>query len=82
MASIDVILYTSKVLKNGEHPIMVRLIKDRKPKYISVGVGCSKDLWDSKKNLPSKKHPLSKELIIKIEKTKTDAKRLLMKFLR
>ena len=80
MASIDVILYTSKVLKNGEHPIMVRLIKDRKPKYISVGVGCSKDLWDSKKNLPSKKHPLSKELIIKIEKTKTDAKRLLLKF--
>ena len=80
LASIDVILYTSKVLKNGEHPIMVRLIKDRKPKYISVGVGCSKDLWDSKKNLPSKKHPLSKELIIKIEKTKTDAKRLLMKF--
>ena len=80
MASIDVILYTSKVLKNGEHPIMVRLIKDRKPKYISTGVGCSKDLWDSKKNLPLKKHPLSKELIIKIEKTKTDAKRLLMKF--
>ena len=80
MASIDVILYTSKVLKSGEHPIMVRLIKDRKSKYISVGVGCSKDLWDSKKNLPSKKHPLSKELIIKIEKTKTDAKRLLMKF--
>ena len=80
MASIDVILYTSKVLKNGEHPIMVRLIKDRKPKYISVGVGCSKDLWNSKKNLPLKKHPLSKELIIKIEKTKTDSKRLLMKF--
>ena len=80
MASIDVILYTSKVLKNGDSPIMLRLIKDRKPTYISIGVGCSKDSWDIKKNLPLKKHPLSKELVIKIEKIKTEAKRLLMKF--
>ena len=80
MASIDVILYTSKVLKNGDNPIMLRLIKDRKPTYISIGVGCSKFLWDDKKNLPLKKHPLSKELVIKIEKIKTEAKRLLMKF--
>jgi integrase len=80
MASIDVILYTSKVLKNGDNPIMLRLIKDRKPTYISIGVGCSKNLWDDKKNLPLKKHPLSKELVIKIEKIKTEAKRLLMKF--
>ena len=78
MASIDVLLYTSKVLKNGEHPIMVRLIKDRKPKYISVGMSCSKAMWDDKKNLPAKKHPLATEMIIKIEKTKTDARRLLM----
>lgn len=75
MASIDVILYTSKVLKNGDNPIMLRLIKDRKPTYISIGVGCSKILWDDKKNLPLKKHPLSKELVIKIEKIKTEAKR-------
>ncbi len=79
MASIEVLLYTSKVLKNGNHPIMVRLIKDRKAKYISVGENCSKELWDSKRNLPSKKHPFSKELIIKIEKTKMEANRLLMK---
>jgi site-specific recombinase XerD len=79
MATIDVVLFTSKVLKNGESPIMVRLIKDRKSKYISVGESCSKALWDDKKNLPSKKHPLAKEMVIKIEKVKMDAKRLLMK---
>lgn len=79
MATIDVVLFTSKVLKNGESPIMVRLIKDRKSKYISVGESCSKALWDDKKNLPSKKHPLAKEMVIKIEKTKMEAKRLLMK---
>lgn len=80
MASIDAVLYTSKILKNGEHPIMIRLIKDRKPKYISTGESCSKTLWDEKKNLPAKKHPLSKEIIIKIEKVKIEAKRLLHKF--
>ena len=79
MATIDVVLFTSKLLKNGEHPIMVRLIKDRKSKYISVGESCSKLLWDTTKNLPSKKHPLAKEMAIKIEKTKMEAKRLLMK---
>ena len=79
MASIDVVLFASKILKNGEHPIMVRLIKDRKAKYISTGESCSKAFWDDKKNLPSKKHPLSKEMVIKIEKVKTEAKRLLMK---
>lgn len=79
MATIDVVLFTSKLLKNGEHPIMVRLIKDRKSKYISVGESCSKSLWDITKNLPSKKHPLAKEMAIKIEKTKMEAKRLLMK---
>ncbi len=79
MATIDVVLFTSKLLKNGEHPIMVRLIKDRKSKYISVGESCSKLLWDTTKNLPSKKHPLAREMAIKIEKTKMEAKRLLMK---
>ena len=79
MASIDVVLFASKILKNGEHPIMVRLIKDRKARYISTGESCLKALWDDKKNLPSKKHPLSKEMVIKIEKVKTEAKRLLMK---
>jgi integrase/recombinase XerD len=40
MASVKVILYTSKTLKNGEHPIMIRLIKDRKTKYMSLGHSC------------------------------------------
>ncbi|MBK6976952.1 MAG: hypothetical protein IPH28_07360 [Cytophagaceae bacterium] len=50
MASTNIVLFTSKTLKNGEHPIMVRIIKDRKTKYISIGHSCSKELWDIKKN--------------------------------
>ena len=56
--SIKVLLYTSKKLSNGEHPVMLRITKNRKSKYISTGFKCSKDLWDSKTNFPKKKHPL------------------------
>ena len=35
--SVSVLLYTSKTLRNGEHSIVIRLIKNRKLKYISIG---------------------------------------------
>lgn len=73
MSSIYVKLFTSKTLKNGEHPIMLRIIKNRQPKYISLGFSCSKEMWDDTANLPKRKHPLYKELVILIEKKKTDA---------
>ena len=55
--SIKVVLYTSKILKNGESPIVLRVIKDRKPKYLTVGYSCHPDIWDKENNLPKKKHP-------------------------
>lgn len=78
MASIKVILYTSKLLKNGEHPIMIRFIKDRKPKYISVGHTCHPDQWDFDKELPKRKHPNYRELEILINKKKTEAQKLIL----
>jgi site-specific recombinase XerD len=78
MASINIILYTSKTLKNGEHPIMLRIIKDRKTKYSSIGKSCSFKLWDVNKNLPTRKHPSYKELSILIEHKKLQAQRKLM----
>ncbi|MEO6731927.1 MAG: site-specific integrase [Ferruginibacter sp.] len=76
--SIKVLLYSSKTLSNGEHPIMLRVIKDRKPKYISVGFSCTTDLWDDGENLPKKKHPHFKEIKILIAKKKLDAERLVL----
>jgi integrase len=78
MSSVKVVLYTSKKLKNGEHPIMLRVTKDRKPKYISLGVSCKIELWDEDNNLPKKKHPLFKEILILIDKKKIEANRLLL----
>ncbi len=79
MSSTKVILYESKLLKNGGHPIMIRLIKDRKVKYLSVGHSCHKDFWDKDNERPDKKHPQFKELEINIEKKKHEAKMLLLK---
>jgi integrase len=78
MASIKVMLYTSKILSNGEHPIMLRVIKDRKPKYISLNLSCSKSLWNDKENIPSKKHPLYNSIVNKINKKKLEASKLII----
>lgn len=68
--SSKIILYTSKTLKNGEHPIMFRITQDRKPKYLSTGFSCLLSLWDKKKEQPLKKHPNYKELLFLIESKK------------
>ena len=79
MSSLNVLLFTSKLLKNGEHPIMIRLIKDRKTKYHGLGHSCSKENWDFSKSLPKKKHPNYKELTILIEHKKNSLTKELMK---
>ncbi|MBK8586917.1 MAG: hypothetical protein IPN88_16420 [Bacteroidetes bacterium] len=57
MASVRLKLFKGKLLKNGEHPIVIQLIKDRKRKVISTGRSCSSDLWDDKEGMPKKQHP-------------------------
>ena len=78
VSSIKVVLFESKTLKNGEHPIMLRLTKDRKTKYISLGASCSKELWNYQENVPKPKHPLHRELLNKINKKKLEASKLLL----
>ena len=51
-ATIEVICYKSKLLKNNEHPLMLRICKDRKRKYQSIGLSIKAEDWDFKKNKP------------------------------
>lgn len=53
----SVILYKSKTLSNGEHPILVRITQNRKRKYFAIGKSCSENLWDFKNSVPKKSHP-------------------------
>ncbi|WP_341228405.1 site-specific integrase [uncultured Arcticibacterium sp.] len=73
MASIKVVLFASKILRNGEHPIMLRITKDRKTRYSSLGHSCHANLWDKVKCLPKRKHPQFRELSILIEHKKSEA---------
>jgi len=80
MASIKIVLYTQKILANGEHPIMLRIIKDRKPTYLSIGKSCSKILWDFKENAPKKKHPFKHELDMLLAKKIREASKIILDF--
>ena len=37
-ATVNVVCYTSKILSNGEHPLMLRICKNGKKKYQSLGI--------------------------------------------
>lgn len=64
-ASISVICYKYKTLKNGECALMLRIIKDRKTKYQSLGISIPPQFWDFTKNELKPKCP-NKDLINKI----------------
>ena len=53
---IAVILYKSKTLNNGEHPLMLRITHHGKRKYISLGISSPLSLWDEQKNTPKRTH--------------------------
>ena len=80
MPSVQVLLRTHKVNKAGEHPIYLRVIKDRKARFMAIGVSCAPEWWDTKTNLPKKKHPLFHELVVAIESKKMEANKLLLDF--
>ncbi len=79
-SSIKVLLYTSKVLKNGESPIMLRIIKNRKPKYVSIGYSCDKQLWDFTAERPKKTHPNKLRLDIYIGRKINEVQKTLLEF--
>lgn len=55
--TVSVVLYTSKTLSNGEHPIMLRLTKERKIKYISLHLSLDPKYWDFSKSRPKRNCP-------------------------
>ncbi len=45
MASIEVVCYKYKPLKNKEFPLKIRICKDRKTKYINLNVSTKPEHW-------------------------------------
>ena len=61
-ATISIVCYKYRTLCNGEHPIMIRITKDRSRKYETIGISINPKYWDFDKNQPKWNCP-NKELI-------------------
>jgi integrase/recombinase XerD len=57
MASVVILLRTCKLNTKNEAPIYLRIIKDRKPQYISLGIWVNLNNWDAVNKQVKKGHP-------------------------
>ena len=65
---LDVVCYRSKILADGTSPIMLRLTKDGKRKYISLHLSANQSQWDFKKNTPKRNCPDRDAILSVIER--------------
>lgn len=69
--NIEAVLYTSKTLSNGQHPLMLRLTKNRKRKYISLHHSLLAGHWDFEKCKPKRNCP-NREQVEKLIRHKVE----------
>lgn len=75
---VNILCYKSKTLANGENPLMIRVCKDGKKKYQSLGISVNPQYWDFEKNKPKRNCP-NKEKIEELihQKVKQFSKQIL-----
>jgi site-specific recombinase XerD len=76
--SIKIICYKYKILSNGESPLMIQIIKDRKRSMKSLGISIHPSNWDFDKHLPKPSCPNKEEIIQLILKTKIEYQKKLL----
>ena len=79
-ATVNVLCYKSKTLKNGEHPLMVCVCKNRKRRYISLGVSVKPQFWDFEKSKPKRNCPNREQLNKLISETEQKYVEQVMEF--
>ncbi|MFZ4741134.1 MAG: tyrosine-type recombinase/integrase [Bacteroidales bacterium] len=62
MATIKILLKVNKKDINGEMPLYLRIIKNRKPKFISLGIKLKEKDWNPINSTVKKSHPNSARL--------------------
>lgn len=70
---IEPVLWTYDTLRNGEHPIHIRLTQFRDVKYMGTGYSSSIDHWDGTNNLPKATHPKFKSILKEITRLTEEA---------
>ncbi|MBE6337626.1 MAG: hypothetical protein E7068_02315 [Lentimicrobiaceae bacterium] len=56
-ATVTVVCYKWKTLSNGENPLMLRVTKEGKSQYQSLGISVNPKHWNFKTNEPKPKCP-------------------------
>ncbi|HLO59815.1 MAG TPA: site-specific integrase [Bacteroidales bacterium] len=71
MAKLKIVLYKSKKLKDGRHPLMVRIAHKNKTKYVATGFSAHPDEWvnDQLSNEYKKNHKLTGPEFEKVKAT-------------
>ncbi len=78
MASVKLLFYDHKTLKDGTHPIVLSIIKDRKRKIISLGYSAKTNQWNFDKNIPNAKHEHAEELRSLLKTRVRDAEKIII----
>ena len=73
MASIKLILRTHQADQTGHSPLYIRIIKDRKTKFITAGVKLKETEWDEVKQKVKKNHPNSARMNASLAQKIADA---------
>lgn len=55
--SVEAICFNYRPKKDNTYPIMLRLTKSGKRKYVSFGVSVKEENWDFSKNIPRRNCP-------------------------
>jgi integrase len=79
MASVSILLKMNKINKEGEAPFYLRIIKDRKAKFISLGYKINPKFWDPVKSVVLSKHPNSARLNNYLARKKAEASDVALK---
>ncbi|HAT66720.1 MAG TPA: recombinase, partial [Flavobacteriaceae bacterium] len=74
MSSIKLVLRENKIDKAGEAPLYLRVIKNRKTKFISLSLKLKPNEWDEDKQKVKKNHKTSTRLNAYISQKVADAK--------
>ena len=73
MASIKLILRTHQADQTGHSPLYIRIIKDRKTKFITAGVKLKESEWDEAKQKVKKNHSNSARMNASLSQKIADA---------
>lgn len=76
MATVKVFLNERKENVNGELPVWLRITKNRKSKYIAIGVKIKKEQWNFETNRVRKSHPNSQRINNYIAQKVSDAEKV------